>query len=296
MEHTRLKWCLALAVVVCFAVTYSLFLQHEVPSLLASIATIRARRYEPRIALLLLSTMAVAVPLAIIPSGSVMIAAAAIGYIYGLRGILLAWPGFSLGLAVSFLLGRAFAGFGSSQNAEALLSGDVDPESTSVGRTSPVPLFGGTTALAFIRGTRRLLREQPKRTAILVTFATHSPATQFILGWATSLKWTDSILACAVDGVKVLAPLVKGMLIGDLMQITNMDSTQSSCLGSGIYCSGLWLKIVVSVAFFVIFVLVGRSVVTELRDMEESGEALTKQKPSVKSTPVAWDVGPHRPL
>merc|ERR1719401_2687021 len=122
--------------------------------------------------------MTLSVPLAVIPSGTIMLTAAVIGYVYGLRGLGLAWPGFSLGLALVFYTAR-FASTHQGKHLEErqLEDGRSSCEglATSTGdaeaAVAALPSWmQGKMTLALVRGVRKLLREQPKRTAVLLTF------------------------------------------------------------------------------------------------------------------------------
>lgn len=259
------KWTM-LFIVLGVGITYAVLLQSKMPALLGLARTVKQRRDEVDVILGVFGAAMFSAPLAIIPSGTIMVAGALSGYIYGFAGLGLAWPGLSIGLAIVFTVARLASSRGSQQQPK---EGEVRISEADAAHSSLPSCLQGRHTRAFIRGILRLLKEQPKRTAILMTFASHAPLTQFIFGWATDLRWTDAILACGLDGIKIIPALLKGMAIGDVLEIITSSDAHRTCWNDGTHCVGLILKVCVSLAIGIVFLLMARAVMREIHEMDE---------------------------
>lgn len=260
-------------ILLSLGVIYVIFLQSKLPELLSFAWALKSARHEVQVILTIFSLVMISAPLAIVPSGAVMVAGALAGYIYGMPGIALAWPGLSLGLFITFALARLASTHGDEQAKE---SGDTFNEAEVAHNSLPTCLQG-RHAKVFIRGSLRLLKDQPKRTAILMTFASHAPLTMFLFGWTTDMRWTDAGLACLIDGVKVIVPLIKGMAISDVLDIISTEEGKLSCWEDGTHCSALIMKICVSIAVGIVFFLMAREMMREIREMDEEEEGRSLQ-------------------
>eukprot|EP00928_Gymnodinium_smaydae_P045258 TRINITY_DN3018_c0_g1_i3.p1 TRINITY_DN3018_c0_g1~~TRINITY_DN3018_c0_g1_i3.p1 ORF type:complete len:293 (+),score=37.93 TRINITY_DN3018_c0_g1_i3:51-881(+) len=212
VERSCVLWALALAVLLVLTCTYCIYLQRHLAGWVATAEYLRARRWEPAIVLLFFGAMALAVLCDIIPIGTMLVTAACIGYIYGFRGLAIAWPGVSVGLAVVFGVARLVSTAVGRHQQSTLGTDAVRSRETAF-----LPWSEWTTAALW--GARRLLRESPRRAAVMLTFSTHAPGAQFLLGWATDVRPADALVACAVDGVKAVLPLLKGMVLGDVLDM-----------------------------------------------------------------------------
>mmetsp|Transcript_34556 Transcript_34556/g.64531 ORF Transcript_34556/g.64531 Transcript_34556/m.64531 type:complete len:307 (-) Transcript_34556:20-940(-) len=281
------KWMLVF-VLLSLGIFYTIFLQSKLPALLGLARAIKAGRYEVQMLLTIFSLVVVSAPLSIVPTGAAMVSGALAGYVYGLPGLALAWPGLSIGLFLVFSLARLASTRGGVEQAK--VTGAPANEADVAHNSLPACLQGRHTRV-FIRGTLRLLREQPKRTAILMTFASHAPFTQFVFGWTTDIRWTDAGLACFIDGVKIIVPFLKGMAISDVLDIISEREGQQSCWDDGTHCAGMMMKICISISVGIVFLLMARAIMKEINEMDEEGEEDRALLPSDNDSLNEGDAG-----
>lgn len=233
-------------VVMCILTAYSSLLHEQLPKALRFATGLRDHRHEPKVIVGLFATTTCAAVLAVIPSGSVLVAATLVAYVYGIWGLLLAWPAVTLGLSIIFRLARLMQGF------------------TKYSASSPPACLQGNTPQAIIKGSRRMLKERPKRTAALLTFGFHAPLSQFLLGWATDLRQLDDVPACVLDGFKVIIPILKGMALRDLVDVVVPEAEHGAFVKRPAPWSAVVVKVLVIAALISVVVCVGRSVKQEL--------------------------------
>jgi len=252
----------------CIIIALALYLRSEVLVIIKMAAGLRERRYETGIILGFFVITALVIPLCIVPSGLFFLMACILAYVYGLAGWFIAWPAFSCGLMLVFFTGR---GIRNQREDTHGVTTDFNPDEL------PDCLQGKTTS-AILRGSRRLLREQPKRTTLLLTFALHSPSVQFLLGYASSVSFADNLPACSLDGSKSIVPILKGLVLADIVDLmaSKHEAGQSVADDWRDY-STAFVKLVVCVSIGCMLYVMAKAAKRELDEADEI-EALGEQE------------------
>lgn len=261
-------------------VVWLMFLHEKAPELLAMVSAYKARRHEPRIILAVFLVMVAAAPLALIPSGAIMISGMAVGYLYGVQGVVIAWPGFSLGLLLIFCLSRCGAGCctattshsrGDTPQADYGMVKEAEKED-SCKDASDGGCCQSREAHAFFRVARRIVKEKPKRAAVLLTFASHSPFAMFLLGYGTDISLCPAVLAAFVDGFKLVPGILKGAMISDIADI--LTDGQGDDKSNGKHWSSLVLTLAIFVSVSVVICYSVQAVSRELQEDRDCQETV----------------------
>mmetsp|Transcript_72166 Transcript_72166/g.150667 ORF Transcript_72166/g.150667 Transcript_72166/m.150667 type:complete len:313 (+) Transcript_72166:120-1058(+) len=265
MSCRNLPWkFIVLGIVICAIVLVCMIcINEKVPAVLGRLNSVRERRWDPEIFIGSFLLMVVAVPLATLPSGTVLLSACILAYLYGFLGYAIGWPAFAIGLLLNFSIARCLSkrGRNSSENRSSFVANaaatPTSPESGGDSNRSSVPSFlQGESSAAFFRVVKRMLDDQPKRTAALFTFSFHAPSLMFFFGWGTELGVLDVLPAACLDGSKLLIPILKGLAIRDILDAVHNSNTSKKPvdyehLGFAVGLK-LFVALIMSIAIFVV--------------------------------------------
>lgn len=267
----------ALCIGACVLVVVGAYVNRAaLPIVLHKVDVLRENRSDPRIIGGLFMAVVLGSVCAVLPTGSLLLSCAAVGFVYGPWGILLAWPGYSLGHFLLFGFARLCA----------VLRGERCQCNQCL-ECKRCPTLGEKTR-ALLRSVSKNLEERPLRTAILLTMVWHPPSMMALLGFATGLSWRDALAACAVDGVRSSGMVLKGALAEGAVDIL---TGRSSLPWWMLALQGAFLLAMMLLMFFLIQSL-WRDLVLEVYDpvpgevtKEDGSDLRVVPAPSASDTP-----------